>query len=137
MTELQNGTGRPYVRPIAGWWRKNPFFLRYMMREGTALAVAAYAFVLLTGLVCLARGEAAYQSWLHLLTSPLSILLHLLLLAMMIYHSWSWFDIMPKTMPPMYVSGKRVTAKVITGAGVAVAILSTVLLLLIAWSMKP
>ncbi|MEF8735159.1 MAG: hypothetical protein V5B35_00670 [Candidatus Accumulibacter necessarius] len=32
-----------------GWWRKNPFFVEYMIHEGTALFVAAYAGVLLTG----------------------------------------------------------------------------------------
>jgi fumarate reductase subunit C len=137
MNKLQSDGRRPYLRPMAGWWRKNPFFLRYMLREGTALAVAAYAFVLLAGLVSLARGEASYDRWLQALTSPLSILLHLLMLALMIYHSWSWFDIMPKTMPPLYISGKRVAAKVITRTGIAVAIASTLVLFLIVWSMKP
>lgn len=136
MSNMQSDGRRPYLRPMAGWWRKNPFFLRYMLREGTALAVAAYAFVLLAGLVALARGEAAYDSWLQALTTPLSILLHLLMLALMIYHSWSWFDIMPKTMPPLYVGSKRVSAKVITGTGIAAAIASTLVLFLIVWSMK-
>lgn len=137
MNDMQNGARRPYLRPMAGWWRKNPFFLRYMLREGTALAVAAYAFVLLAGLVSLARGEAAYNGWLQALTSPLSIVLHLLALALVIYHSWSWFDIMPKTLPPLHVGGKRVAGKVITRTGVAAAIASTVVLFLIAWSLKP
>lgn len=42
---------RPYTRPMAGWWRKNPFFVEYMIHEGTALFVAAYGLVLLAGLV--------------------------------------------------------------------------------------
>lgn len=137
MNDTQNGARRPYLRPMAGWWRKNPWFLRYMLREGTALAVAAYAFVLLAGLVYLARGEAAYNGWLQALASPLSIVLHLLALALVIYHSWSWFDIMPKTLPPLYVGGKRVAGKVITRTGIAAAIASTVVLFLIAWSLKP
>jgi fumarate reductase subunit C len=137
MNDMQNGARRPYMRPMAGWWRKNPFFLRYMLREGTALAVAAYAFVLLAGLVCLSRGEAAYNGWLQTLTNPLSILLHLLMLALMIYHSWSWFDIMPKTMPPLYVGGKRVAGKVITRTGIAAAVTCSIVLFLIVWSMKP
>jgi L-lactate utilization protein LutB len=36
---------RPYVRSMDGWWRKNPFFVEYMIHEGTALFVAAYAGV--------------------------------------------------------------------------------------------
>ncbi len=31
---------RPYVRPMTGWWRRDPFFVRYMIREATALMVA-------------------------------------------------------------------------------------------------
>ena len=42
---------KPYVRPMAGWWRRNPFFVRYMMRELTAPFVAIYALILLIGLV--------------------------------------------------------------------------------------
>ena len=30
---------RPYVRPMAGWWRRNPWFVEYMVHEATALAV--------------------------------------------------------------------------------------------------
>ena len=47
---------RTYVRPMAGWWRKNPYFIRYMIREGSAVLLSAYALVLLLGLYCLTAG---------------------------------------------------------------------------------
>jgi succinate dehydrogenase subunit C len=50
---------RPYVRSMRGWWKRDPFFVRYMVRESTALAVAAYSVVLAVGVVRLAQGEAA------------------------------------------------------------------------------
>ena len=128
---------RPYMRPMDGWWRKNPFFVRYMMREVTAFVVAGYAIVLLVGLVCLANGEAAYQGWLNAMASPLSIVLHALALVVMIYHTWTWFEIMPKTMPPMYVGGKRVAGPVITWTGVAAAVAVTLVVLCLVWSVKP
>lgn len=137
MSDRQTDARRPYVRPMAGWWRKNPFFVRYMMREATALVVAAYAFVLLAGLLALASGEAAYECWLGVLRHPLSILLHVAGLAAMVYHTWSWFDIMPKTMPPIYSGGKRVEGHVITTAGIIAAVVATIVLLLIVWSLKP
>ena len=31
---------RPYVRPMTGWWKKNPYFVEYMVHEGSALFVA-------------------------------------------------------------------------------------------------
>ncbi|MBP6693175.1 MAG: hypothetical protein KA162_12120, partial [Xanthomonadales bacterium] len=35
---------------MAGWWRRNPWFVEYMVHEATALAVVAYALILLAGL---------------------------------------------------------------------------------------
>ena len=46
---------RPYVRPMAGWWRKNPFFVEYMVHEATAIFVAIYALLLLVSVTCLAN----------------------------------------------------------------------------------
>lgn len=108
-----------YVRPMAGWWKRNPFFMRYMAREVTALFVAAYALVLQAGLVRLSQGQEAFEQWLDGLRSPLSIAFHLLLLAIFVYHTWSWFTIMPKTMAPVVVGGKRLSNAAITGMGLA------------------
>ena len=110
---------RTYVRPMAGWWKRNPFFMRYMAREVTALFVAAYALVLLAGLARLSQGPEAFEQWLDGLRSPLSIAFHLLLLAIFVYHTWSWFTIMPKTMAPVVVGGKRLSNAAITGMGLA------------------
>jgi len=41
MSDMQHDARRPYVRPMTGWWRRNPYFMRYMLREGTAVVVAA------------------------------------------------------------------------------------------------
>ena len=122
---------RPYVRSMDGWWRQNPFFIVYMIREGTALLVVAYAVVLLFGVVRLAQGEAAYDGWLTALQSPWSLAFHLILLASFIYHTWSWFSIMPKTMPMILIGGKRVQPAVITGVGLAVSSVACVALLLL------
>jgi fumarate reductase subunit C len=127
----------PYVRSMRGWWRRDPFFVRYMAREATALGVAAYAIVLLTGLWRLAQGEAPFQAWLLALRSPLSIVLHLVLLAAMVYHAVSWFEIMPKTMPMLFVRGQRVQARTITGTGIAAVVLASIVVLVLAWWMQP
>ena len=110
---------RTYVRPMAGWWKGHPFFMRYMAREVTALFVAAYALVLLAGLARLSQGHDAFEQWLDGLRSPLSIAFHVLLLAIFVYHTWSWFTIMPKTMAPVVVGGKRLSNAAITGLGLA------------------
>ena len=124
---------RPYVRPMAGWWRRDPFFMRYMIREATALAVLAYAVVLTLGVVRLAQGEAAWNGWLDALRSPASLLLHAVLFVAMIIHAKSWFEIMPKTMPMLFIGGRRVTAPTITRIGWAATVLASVVLLALAW----
>jgi fumarate reductase subunit C len=128
---------RPYVRSMNGWWRRDPFFVRYMIREATALIVAAYALVLLAGTMCLSQGEAEWSGWLAAMRSPVSIVLHVLMLAAMIYHSYSWFEIMPKTMPAMFVRGKRVAAATITMVGLAAAVAAALALFAVAWMLRP
>ena len=123
---------RPYIRPMTGWWRRDPFFMVYMARELTAFAVLAYSIVLAVGVVRLAQGEAAWNGWLAALQSPLSILLHLVILVSMAIHAKSWFEIMPKTMPLMFVGGQRVAGMTITRIGWAATIAASLALLALA-----
>ena len=126
---------RPYVRPMAGWWTRNPFFVRYMVREVTSLGVWAYALVLTMGALRLGQGEAAWNGWLEALKSPLSLSLHLVLLVCMVVHTYSWFEIMPKTMAPMVINGERVSAARIQRTGWSVAAVAFVVTLALAvWS---
>jgi fumarate reductase subunit C len=119
---------RPYVRPMRGWWRRNPFFMRYMLREATALAVAAYAIVLAVGAVRLAQGEAAWNDWLAALQSPWSLLLHAVVFLAMLIHAKTWFQIMPKTMPTLFIGGWRVPGGLITALGWVAVVAATALL---------
>ena len=128
-----NRPRRPYVRPMQGWWRRDPFFMRYMLREATALAVLAYVVVLTVGVVRLAQGEAAWNGWLAALRTPASLLLHVVLLVAMVVHAKSWFEIMPKTMPMIFVGGTRLDARTITLAGWTATLLASAALLALAW----
>jgi fumarate reductase subunit C len=121
-----------YIRPMAGWWRRNPSFKRYMLREATAVGVALYALVLTVGVIRLAQGEAAWNDWRALMATPWSIALHLVLLVSMFIHARSWFEIMPKTMPMIIIGHQRLAASVITRTGWAVTLLASVLVVLLA-----
>jgi fumarate reductase subunit C len=117
---------------MAGWWTRNPFFVRYMVREVTAVAVWVYALVLTFGVVRLSQGEAAWNGWLEAMKSPASIVLHLVLLLGMVLHVHSWFEIMPKTMAPIVVGGEKVSASRIQRTGWTVAVVLTLLVLALA-----
>ena len=124
---------RPYVRPMDGWWKKNPFYVEYMVHEGTALFVAAYAITLLVGLVRLGQGEMAWNGWLEAMKSPLAIIFHLALLLAIAYHAFTWFKLFPLTMPPVVVDGKKVAPEVIVRSGFTAAIVCAVGLLALVW----
>ena len=113
---------RPYERPMGRWWSRNPAFAFYFAREATSVFVAIYAFLLLAGLARLAQGEQPFAEWVAFLRSPASLALHALLFAVLAYHTWTWFAIMPKTMAPVVVGGRRLPAWAITGAGVVGAL---------------
>ena len=118
---------------MAGWWKKNPFYVEYMVHEGTALFVAAYAITLLVGLVRLGQGEAAWNGWLEAMKSPLSIVFHIALLVAIAYHAFTWFKLFPLTMPPVVVDGKKVAPEVIVRSGFTAAIVCAVGLLALVW----
>lgn len=117
---------KTYVRPMDGWWRRNPFYRWYILREASSLFVAAYALVLLTGLWRLTQGEQAFEAWRVSLSSPLSLAFHALALWLFLVHAWTWFKVMPKTMPFVRLGGKRVPDHAIVGAGLAAALACTV-----------
>jgi fumarate reductase subunit C len=118
-----------YVRPMAGWWRRNPYFLRYMIREASAVFLAAYALVLLAGLLCLCLGEGAYDLWRAALGTRVSVAFHVLALILVTYHSYTWFTVMPKTAPDLPMD-----QRVMTRAGFgAAAGLSLLILLILLW----
>jgi len=121
-----------YRRPMRGWWRRDPFFVRYMFRELTAVAVLVYAIVLTVGVVRLAQGEAAFNGWLQALRSPASLLLHAVLLLSMVVHAHSWFEIMPKTMPMIFIGGRRLAAGTIQRTGWLATVAVTVVVFALA-----
>lgn len=125
---------KTYTRLMSGWWRRNPFYLWYMLREASCVFVAAYALVLLCGLYRLTQGRDAFDGWRTTLTSPWSIAFHLAALILVLYHAWTWFKVMPKTMPFIYFGGNRLSDKAIIGTGVAAAAILSMTLFLFVWS---
>ena len=94
-------TGKPYVRevPRFSWFFRQPRYMRYMAREVTCVFIGAYAVVLLVALKRLSEGRQAYEAFLQALTSPASVVFHVVVLAFALYHTTSWFNVTPKAMP--------------------------------------
>jgi fumarate reductase subunit C len=127
----QTDRRKPFLRPIRGWWKRDPYYIRYLAMEATSILIALYALILLFGLLRLGQGEAAFNGWLESLQKPLSIALHCLLLLVFAYHSYSWFKVMPKTLPAIYWRGAKLPQPVITRIGVAAAVIANLLLIIL------
>jgi fumarate reductase subunit C len=112
------------------WWAKPPY-RAYTARELSGVAVAAYGGVLFAGLASLARGPESWNGYLQFLKSPTSLALHVLLLAVVIFHVITWFETLPKTMPKLIFGGEHVPAKKITRIATLIAGASSLALLLV------
>ena len=113
---------KPYVRSMNGWWRKNPYFMRYMLREASAVFLAVYAVILLVGVFRLSQGAGAYNTWLAALTNPLALVFHWVALFMVAYHAYTWWKVMPKTMPNLRIAGKRIPEIALSAGGWAATV---------------
>ena len=110
---------KTYVRPMEGWWRKNPFFVRYMIREGSSVFLAIYALILLVGLLRLSQGEAAWDAWRSALVHPVSILFHWAALLTVGYHAYTWWMVSPKTAPHIRIGAREIPECLIAAGGLA------------------
>ena len=118
-----------------GWWKKNPHFVEYMIHEGTAVFVAAYAFTLLLGLVRLGQGPEAWAGWLDAMKNPIAIVFHIVVLIGIVYHAITWFKLFPLTMPPIVINGKKLGPCLVVGSGWAAAIVAALATFGLVWRM--
>jgi len=122
---------KTYVRPMGGWWRRNPYFVRYMIREASSVFLAIYSVILLVGLWRLTQGAAAWEAWLGALTNPISILFHWLALLTVGYHAYTWWKVAPKTAPDLRIGGRPLPECAITAGGLLGTIGASILIYVI------
>ncbi len=116
---------KEYIRPMpANWWMMKKTFVLFIVRELTCVFVGGYALFLLV-LVARRDEPQAFVDWLN---SPLLIVLQIIALPMVLYHSITWFNLTPKVMV-VWRGEERVSPLLIAGANyVAWAIISIVIL---------
>lgn len=85
--------GKEYVRPVrTSMWLERKGYALFMARELTAVFVGAYAIFLLVLAYRASQGPEAFIAFAQGLKSPVSIILHVITLAAVLYHSLTWFD---------------------------------------------
>ncbi len=89
-----------YQTPMpSSWWLHRPAFRRFMARELTCIFVLGYVIYLLVWLWQLGEGPKEYAAMIECARSPLSVTLHLVALAGVLYHAITWFQLTPQIMP--------------------------------------
>ena len=114
------------------WWLQKGTYAVFVLRELTSVAVAFAALLTLLLVRALARGPEAYQRFLGRLGRPDALILSLLALAFVLFHSITWFHLAPKAMVLRF-RGRRLPDAMIVGmnylAWVVLSVVVTVVLM--------
>lgn len=113
------------------WWLDRRPYLKFILRELSSVSVAWFVIVTLIQIYALkqsAESYAAFQDWLR---NPIVIVLNIIALFFVIFHTITWFNLAPKAMA-VRMGGKRVPNVMIAGPNfVAWIVVSAVLAWLI------
>jgi fumarate reductase subunit C len=123
---------KPYVRKVTRtWWKSNPFYRFYMVREATVLPLILFTLFLTFGLGALVKGADAWQTWLSFMANPIVIAINLVALAGSLFHAHTFFGMMPQVVP-IRIKGKLLDKKIIVlSQWAAVAFISLIVLILV------
>ena len=111
------------------WWLGRWSYFAFILRELTSIFIAWSVVYLLLLVRAVIQGDSPYQQFLGWSRSPIVLLLNLVSLGFVVFHSVTWFNLAPKAMV-LHVRGKRVHGSWITASNyVAWALASA----LVAW----
>jgi fumarate reductase subunit C len=120
---------KEYIRPMpATWWLHNRQLFLFMLRELSSVFVAGYAVFLMVMLFRFGQGREAFQAFFETLRSPISILLHLVALAFVVYHSVTSFNAAPVIMT-VWRGEEKMNPTLIIGANYALWLILSLLIL--------
>ena len=88
------------------WWLTRWVYLKFILRESSAVFVAWTVVLTLLQIRALARGPADYAEFQNWLRSPLLLALNTVSLLFVVFHAVTWFNLAPKAMV-VRVRGKR------------------------------
>ncbi len=122
---------RRYVRPVPPtWFLKRKSYTLFMIRELSSAFLAGYAVFLLV-MVASAKDPAAFSQFIDGLRNPLSMVLHVIVLAFALFHSITFFNLTPRVLV-VQRGEDRVPAPLIAGAHYGMWVVASAILFFIA-----
>ncbi len=89
---------KPYIREVKrSWWLSNRVYTRYMIREGTAVLSLLVSLELLA--ICLITvifPDNAQTIIVTMIQHPAIIIFNIIALLAVMFHTVTWFSLMPK-----------------------------------------
>lgn len=119
---------KPYQRKMpATWWLQKRAYFWFMMRELTAVLMAIYCVALLVVLYRLKQRDGSIDEVMALLQTPWSVGLHFVAFVAAMYHTATWFALVPKALV-VRMGEEKVPPFVLVGAHwLAFAVISALL----------
>jgi len=124
---------RPYHRPMPKtWWLKHPRYLLFMVREFSALFVVYFALWTVCLLYQAGHGPETLSGFLRAMKAPGWLLWHLIGLAMILLHTYTWFATAPKVIVLRRGAEKVPDGVIVAAQWIGFVIVSLVFLVLLA-----
>ena len=107
---------RWYRTPVSTyWWMQQWSYFRFVLRELTSLGVAYSCVILLCWIRALSLGPEAYEALEKRLASPVFLLLTVISLVLVLFHTITWFRLSAHAMV-VRVGGKRIPGVLISAS---------------------
>jgi fumarate reductase subunit C len=117
-----------HTRVSTYWWLTRWAYLKFTLREGSAVFVAWAVIVTLLQIHALTSGPEAYAEFQNWLRSPLVLAVNVVSFLFVVFHAVTWFNLAPKAMavrlrgkrlPNLAISAPNYVAWVVISAAVA------------------
>jgi fumarate reductase subunit C len=99
------------------WFLRTVGYTRFMLRELTSVVLAGYLVFLLVFLDRVGHGRESYAALIERLRSPVSVVLHAIVLLAALFHAVTWFNLTPRIMPARIGEDRLPDAVVSFGGG--------------------
>ena len=127
-------TQRPglyYPKMRATWWLSRPGYVRFMIREATAVFVAIFLVEFLMMVRAISQGPQAYAAMVACLASPGVIAFNAVALIFALYHTVTWFKLTGVVQVVQIGDNRVPPGLIVAGAFAAWAVVSLIIFYLI------
>jgi fumarate reductase subunit C len=111
-TEFHPRWYRPKVSVY--WWLGERHYFKFIVRELSSVFVAVFVVETLLLINALRNGPDAYAHFLQTMQNPLVVILNIISLFFVVFHTITWFNLAPSA-TPVRVGGKRLPDVMIAG----------------------